>query len=185
MLASRKFHNEEMATLQPDLGLLYSKESFSTRDAMQKSLNTVDKKLSLDREMFATIEGWPESIKTRLDNSDLSDEQKKDVLTGFMRNYGSSEYLSAYRQAMVADSDWADSTHDLYMFTLKHSSQIVVTKDGMGIDSDVIREQFNTKLTRSKTLLSDYLAAEKKAAEVRAANMKRQGVAPADLGLDR
>ena len=141
--------------------------------------------MSLDGEKSAKIEQWPESMKTRLDQTSLSDTEKKDYLTGFMNKFSSSTFLSTRRQMMEVESNWADSVHDVYSFALLHESQIVITKNRIGITSDVIRKQFNEKLTRSAGLRDDYVTAAKKVDELRTANMKREGVTPADLGLDK
>jgi hypothetical protein len=102
-----------------------------------------------------------------------------------MKGFTDSDYLSVRRQAMVAESNWADSAHDLYGFAIQHVSQIVVTKDRIGIASNTIRGKFNERFTRSKALLDTFLAAGKKADELRAANMAHQGLTDADFGPDQ
>ena len=182
MKAFTKSHDEQVVALEPDLAQLYTSGSFSSKEAIQRSLKAVDKQLSLDRETSEMLEQMPDSVRAHLDQTKLSDSQKKGFFDSFLAAFKDSEFLSARQQALAAESDWADSAHDLYTFSLQHVSQIVVTKDEIGIDSDSIREKFNAKLIRSERLRNDYLAAAKKADDVQAANMKRSGLTQADLG---
>jgi hypothetical protein len=185
MRAARKSYYDQLALLQPDLGALYTAGSFANKDSIQRSLNAVNSKLALDRELSETIQQWPNTIRARLDKTDLSDSEKKKFLTGFNKSFGSSNFLAARQVMIVAESDWAKGTDDLYSFSLLHASQIVVAKEKLAINSDSIRDQFNAKLTRSEQLRDAYVTASKKVDEIRAANMKQAGVTPADVGLDK
>jgi hypothetical protein len=177
----RKSQEEQLGALQKDLGQLYTSESFSSTAAMQKSVNAADKKLSLDRISSAYLERMPELVKAHLDQTKLSDTDKEKFLTGFMSKFGNSAFVSAWQQMMAVESNWAQSAGDLYEFSLQHASQIVVTRDGIGIGNDAVREKFNAKLTWSEELRENYLAAAKKADEVRTAGLKSEGLTPADL----
>ena len=185
MKAERKSYDDQVAVLQPDLGALCTAGSFTSKKSIQRSLNAVNSKLVLDRELSTTIQQWPETIQARRDKTDLSDSDKKEFVTGFIKSFGGSEFLSARRDMMVAESDWAEGTDDLYTFSLQHASQIVVAKGEVDIGSGSIRNQFNAKLTRSEQLHDNFVAAAKKVDEIRTANMKQAGVTPADIGLDK
>lgn len=183
--AFRKSHDEQLEALEPVLGQLYTTNSFSNKEAMQRSLNAVDKQLSLDRETLEMLEQMPHTMMAHLDQTNLSDTQKKDYMKGFMKQFSSSEFLSARKEALVVEADWADSAHDLYGFAIQYASQIVVSKDSIGIASYTIRQKFNEKLKGSKGLLDKYLATAKKADDIRSANMKNSGITDADLGLGK
>jgi hypothetical protein len=137
--AFRKSNDEQLEALAPDLGQLYTAESFSSKAAMQRSLNAVDKELSLHRETSMMMEQMPKAVMAHLDQTDLSDSQKKDYLKGFMDKFSGSDFLSARQQSLAVEADWVDSAHDLYGFAIQHASQIVVSKDDIGIGSDTIR----------------------------------------------
>jgi hypothetical protein len=185
MRAYYRSYNAQIAVLQPDLTRIYAASSFANRKAMETTLSAVDKKLSLDREQASRIEQWPQQLQAFIDQSHLTDTEKKDVLTGFMKSYNNSELMAAQRQMMSVDSEWIDSVRDLYTFAIANSSEIVVKNDTVGIASDPILAQFNERFTRSKELRDKYIAAAKNVAEIRAAKMKREGVTPADIGVDK
>jgi hypothetical protein len=181
----RKSHDDQLDALKPDLGQLYTAESFSNKPAMQRSLNAVDKELSLDLQISEMLKQIPEMARTRIDQTDLPESEKEKFMAGLMKSFNGSEYIAAHQQAIAAASAWVDSADDLYGFAIQHASQIIVTKDRIGIASDTIRGKFNEKLIRSEGLLDKYLAAGKKADDIRAANLKRSGISDADLGADK
>ena len=182
MKAFTKAHDEQVDALEPDLDQLYTSESFSNKDAIQRSLNAIDKPQSLDRETSEMLERMPTSVKTRLDQTNLSDAQKTSFFRSFLASFNNPDFVSARKRMLEVESDWADSARDLYAFSLQHASQIVVNKDAIGISSDGIREKFNEKLTRSEGLYKEYLAAAKNVDDVRAAGLKRAGLTEAELG---
>lgn len=185
MKATSKLHDDQVAALEHDLSLLYSGDSFSSSDAMQKTLDAVKKKVELDREKSAMIQGWPQLVKSRLDQTSLSDAQKEAYISVFTAKFSSSEFLSDRRQMMASESDWADATNELYSFANEHATEVVVTEGSIGIASDATREEFNVRLTRAKALLDNYVAPARKVDEVRSANMKSEGLTPSDLGLEK
>jgi hypothetical protein len=185
LTASRKSHDDQLDALEPDLEQLYTAESFSNKAAMQRSLNAVAKELSLDLQVSEMLKRFPEMARIRIDQTNLSDSEKKQFVAGVVEGFNGSEYRAAYQQAIAVESDWVDSVADLYGFTIRHASQIIVTKDRIGIASDTIRDKFNEKLTRSEGLLDKYLSAAKKADDIRAANLKSAGISDADLGKDK
>jgi hypothetical protein len=95
--------------------------------------------------------------KNRIDQSSLSINERQDFMTGVMKSFNGSEYLSARQQAMNAESDWVHSADDLYSFAIQHASKIIVNKGKISTASDTLREQFNRKLTGSEGLLDKYL----------------------------
>lgn len=185
MRAFEKSQNEHIEALKPELEKIYTSESFSSKEAMQRAMDALSKALSLDRETESMLKRMPESVKTRLDQTKLSDTEKSSFYKSFMASFNDPESVSARNQVIITESDWADSVHDLYTFSLQHSSQIVVSKEGISIANKAIREKFNEKITRSNGLRSNFLAATKKADEIRTAGFKNQGISPADMGLDK
>jgi hypothetical protein len=177
----RKSQDKKLASLQLDLGQLYTGESFSSKRAMQRALDTVDAQLRLDHETLELLERMPEMARARIDQTKLSDSEKGKFMAGLMKSFIGSEFLATRRHAMVAESNWVDSVHDLYGFAIQHSSQIIVTKDAIGIANDAIRKSFNEKFSGSQSLLNEYLAAGKKADDIRSANLKSSGISEADL----
>ena len=185
MKAFRKSHDEQSDALAPDLALLYTAESFSSKAVMQRTLDTVDKQLELDLKASEMLKRIPEMAKNRIDQSSLSINERQDFMTGVMKSFNGSEYLSARQQAMNAESDWVHSADDLYSFAIQHASKIIVNKGKISTASDTLREQFNRKLTGSEGLLDKYLTSAKKADDIQAANQKSAGISDADLGKNK
>ncbi len=181
----RKAHDEKAAVIAPKLAVLYTSESFATKAKMQACIEAVMEQQSLDADTSRMFEEWPKAMRYRLDKTDLSNSAKEKYFNGFMRSFATSEFLADRREAMAVESKWADSTIDLYGFAIKNVSQIVVSKNGIAINNDIVREQFNSKLTRSETLHDELLSASKKADDVRIAKLKQNGASPEDLGLDK
>jgi len=152
---------------------------------MQRAMDAAVKALKLDSETEAMLKRMPESVKAHLDQTDLSDADKSRYLKGFMASFNEPETLSARNQVIAAESEWGDSVRDLYSFSLQHASQIVVAKEGIIISNKDTREKSNQKITRSGKLRETFLAATKKADDVRGASFKKFVISPADIGLDK
>ena len=106
-------------------------------------------------------------------------------MKNFLTSFNSPDYVSARNQIIIAETEWADSVHDLYIFSIQHSSQIVVSTEGISIANKAIREKYNEKINRSNGLRNNFIAATKKADEIRTAGLKNLGISLADMGLDK
>lgn len=183
--AWRKTHDEEAALIAPALATLYTNESFSTRAKMKNAREAVLKRQRLDDETSKMFAEWPQSIRLRLDKSELNSASKEIFFKAFMQRFATSEYLAARRDAMSVETMWTSSTLDLYGFAFQHISQVVVGKNGIAIRNDAVREQFNSKLTKARTLHEELIAASQKVDDVRSAQLKRYDLSPADLDLQK
>ncbi len=178
-------YEQKQAILRPDLARLYTYSSFSSRQSLEQMASVVNQKLALDRDASAKIEHIPDIVRKHLASSTLSESEKQEFLKGFESKFGTSEVILARKGMMAAETDWANSTSDLYKFSLDHRSKIVVTKSSIGITDPSVRTQFNAKLTQAKKLRDNFNAATGKVTAARDALMKSQGVTPADMGLTK
>jgi hypothetical protein len=183
--ASDKSQNEQIGALKPYLGKLYSNDSFSSVSAMQKTVDSIDKAWSLDRETNEMIDRLPDSVRTRLDKTNLSESDKSSFLKAFLSSFNSAEYVSARRQVMATESDWVGAVEDLYSFSMQHSPEIIVRDNTIGIAREATRSKFNQRLLRAEDLHKSFLAATKRAEELRAATLKAQGISESDMGLSK
>jgi hypothetical protein len=63
MRASNNAEDAQIEALKPILGQLYSSQSISSKDVIQRTIDGVEKVLSFDRETEAMIERLPESVR--------------------------------------------------------------------------------------------------------------------------
>jgi hypothetical protein len=178
-------YQQSQTQLAPDLAKLYTYASFSTRESIQQALSVISRKHTLDQDLEAKIEHFPDEARQRLDASGMSESEKQQYLKGFTESFNGSEIMTQRRIAAVAETAWTDSASDLYNFTFTHHFQIAVATSSITIPNPEIRTQFNTKLNLSKKLRADYFAAATKVTETRAAVMKSKGLTPNDLGLKK
>ncbi|MCU1323990.1 MAG: hypothetical protein JWM43_3639 [Acidobacteriaceae bacterium] len=181
----RKTHEDAVAVLVPKLAKLYTSESFSSKTAMENARQAVEQQQALDADTSKMFEMWPHSMRARLDKTNLSTATKEKYLKGFTESFSNSEYLAARKSTIPIEDEWAALTLDLYDFSLEHASQIVVLKNAVKIGNDVVRLQFNSKLANAEKLHDDLLVASRKAEDIRAAKMKKDGVSPVDIGLEK
>jgi hypothetical protein len=176
-------HDQKVAELQPDLAMIYTPNSFKSRETIQKAIVTVDKGFSLDRETSDMFQKWPVELKARLDKTNLSEDDKTKFMTSFMASFNSSDFISARKKMIDVEEKWDASTDDLYEFALQNLSKISVEKDKIVINDATIRQQFNAKYKEAGHSQDEYLAAAKAVNDVREAKMKNSGITPADLGM--
>lgn len=181
----RKTHEDAVAVVEPEVAKLYTSESFSSKTAMENARQAAEQQKALDADTSKMFEEWPKSIRAHLDKTNLSTAAKEKYLKGFMESFANSEYLAARKSAGPIEEEWAASTLDLYGFSLEHASQIVVVKNTVKIGSDVVREQFNSELEKAQKLHDDLLDASKKAEDIKAAKMKKEGVSLEDIGVGK
>src|ERR1017187_2793282 len=67
MRASNSTEDAQIEPFKPVFGQLYSSQSSSSKDALQRTTEGVEKVLSLDRETEAMIDRLPESARIRQD----------------------------------------------------------------------------------------------------------------------
>jgi hypothetical protein len=182
---SNRSYNERLAAFTPEIQWLFSKESFTSRVNIKKALSVIDQMMALERESLATAENFPAVVKSRLDQSNLSEKEKRDFFQGFSSKFNNSKTLTLGKNAIDAEQTWADAGADLYKFAYLHVNEIHVENGHLAITSDSTLDQFNTMLDRSEKLQEKYLAAEKQFDAARNEYFKEQGITAADLGLDK
>ncbi len=181
--ANEKSTDEQIEAIRPEMERLYTSESFSSIDAIRQTKGAIDKALSLDSETAALLERLPDSLKARLNQTSLSDSEKNQFMEGFLTSFNKTDYVSARRQVMTTETDWANSVNDLYSFSLQHFSDIAVRKGSIIIAREGTRSSFNQKLSRAQNLQEAFLAARKRVEELRDASFKKSGISLADMGL--
>ena len=77
------------------------------------------------------------------------------------------------------ESQWADSTVELYRFAEENAKEIHVKGDRIAINGDAA--PFNSKLGKAEQLRTDFTNQAKVVANIRAANMKLSGITPDEL----
>jgi len=182
-LEIRKSFEQETARFTPELGHLYSIESFSHKDAMTRSLEAVRGVVAADQQYSQQIEDLPKRIEMRVQNSSLSDSDKRGFMEGIQKSYGSLKVLAVRRQAMEVEKQWSDATVGLYDFSLSNSGRITVDHGRLVVNNEKIRTEFNQRLKQSQTLRDNLLALNAELETAQNDALKQLGVTPKDIGL--
>jgi hypothetical protein len=178
-------YNQRQAELTPELNKLYTAGAFASRPATVHMRDIVHKKLALDQETSAKLQHFPETVRTSLQKSSLSEGERRAFLEGLESQFKDSEVMKARQQMLTAEENWAAATTDLYDFALQHTSQIVVTKDAVGITSGEVRAQFNNRFHHALEQRDTFNTSVEKVFEARNAYLKPSGLTPADLGFSK
>lgn len=183
MLDYRKQYDAKLVAFNDGLGKLYSAESFSNAEAIQRSADSVNGVVLLDLEMSKHIQQWPDSMKARIEKSSASEAQKKAFVDGFTRSFANSDVLSARERAMQAESEWADATLDLYAFALQNRARIQVRDDQVVISNRRVRDAFNEKLQRSQALQDAVVKVNSELEQLQNTRLKDYGLSKKELGI--
>jgi hypothetical protein len=183
MKAVKEASDKQAAALQGDLSILYSSESFASKDAMQRCLDAVTKVWTTDSRASTAFERLPESIKARLDQTSFSESDKQEFINGIHAGMTKSGIGAATKQMFSTEASWVDATTGLYAYALQHAPQIRAGKSGIRIADAATAQEFNTRLDRAVDLRNQLAAAYTHLESVRAAGLKEAGLTPADLGM--
>ena len=182
-LDSRESFEQETARFTPELGHLYSIESFSSKDAMNRSLQAVRGVVAADQQYSQHIETLPERVEARVQRSGLSESDKRDFMQGIRKSFGNLKVLTIRRQAMEVEKQWSDATVGLYDFSLSNSGSIAVDHGRLMVNNEKIRTEFNQRLKQSQTLRDNLLALNAELETAQNDALKQLGVTPRDIGL--
>jgi hypothetical protein len=185
VIERRKLYDQHQAELDPDLNLVGSEKSFSTRDSILRSMDVVRKCVAEDTRFSHEIETWPDRTKARVDASSLSNEERQQFMKGFQDVFGSSKILTTRKEAMMVEAEWSDATLDLYTFALKNKPKLVVRTSGVLIADEKVRTQFNQKIERYETLRKRLRDLNGQIEQLQQEVVKKTGVTMQDLGLNQ
>jgi hypothetical protein len=165
---------------------LYSAESFSSADAIHRSLDAVHGVLSADQEFNHQFEEWLHRVEGQVNDSSMSETEKQEFIKGFRRSLGGSKILAVHQQIVETETRWADSTSDLYNFALGHTDKFAIHGVGLDgseidIDDDKVKEEFNRKLTDSRKIREDLHGLNAQLKQLQREALQQYGVAPEEL----
>lgn len=184
-LRFQKSQSEKAAALEPDLHLLYSPESFSTAEKMQRSINVLNQCLAIDTGTMSELQRGPDSLQASLQQYHLTQTEEREVIKTFSEGFFDSDLAKAEQQALAAESAWVDATSELYRFSLLHASQIAVESGRVVIASPPTMKEFDQKLARSNSLHVDFVAAFQREQKLSAEERAKAGVPPDDSASEK
>jgi hypothetical protein len=184
LLDDRKNFEHETDAFAPELGKLYSTETFANPAAMQRSIDAVRGVAAADARYSNQIEHIPERIQPIVDRADMSDSDKRDFMAGIRESYANMKLLQIRRQALEAEGRWADATVTLYNFAIANAAKVRVDGENLRIGNDQIRGQFNAQLEKAQKLRDDLLQLNQQLETAQGAALQGSGLTPKDLGLN-
>jgi hypothetical protein len=183
ILDNRKAFERETQPLSADLGKLYSAESFSSQEAMQRIISAMHAIVAADERYSKQLEGIPDRMQATVDRSSLSDSDKKGFMDGLRKSYGNAKALRIRRQAMETETQWEGATVDLYDFAEANATKIRVQGTKLTISDEGIRSKFNDRFRKARKLRDDLSAMNTQLESAQKAALQDAGLTPKDLGL--
>jgi len=179
----RKELDEKSAPFAPVLAQIYSAESFSSKEQMQKTLDAVRGTVALDLRFSELLKGIPDRTQARLNQTLLSDSEKQDFMKGIREAYGNSKVLNVRDECIEAEKRWGEATSGLYEFAMANADLIRPDGSHLVIASRGLRKQFSDRMAESQKL-RDQLRERNAALEsAQREVMKEAGITRKDLGL--
>lgn len=184
ILDERKAFDRDMGQFNPELKKLYSVESFSSTEAMQRSLDAVRGAVAVDQRYSQQLESLPQRIQKRVDGSGLSGSFDSGFMDGIRKAYGESKPLNIRRQAMEVEKQWGDATAGFYEFALANSTKIRVQGTHLVIGNEKTRAEFNERMNKSRALHDNLAVLNTQLESAQRELMQQSGVTPKDVGLE-
>jgi hypothetical protein len=184
ILDERKAFDRDMGRFNPELGKLYSVESFSSKEAMQRSVDAVRGAVAVDQRYSQQLESLPQRIQTRVDRSGLSDSFDSGFMEGVRKAYGESKPLNLRRQAMEVEKQWGVATVAFYEFAIANSTKIRAEGSHLVIGNEKLRTEFNARMKQSQTLRDNLTALNTQMESAQREVMQQSGLKPSDVGLE-
>jgi hypothetical protein len=184
ILDERKAFDRDMGQYDSELMKLYSVESFSSPEAMQRSLDAVRGAVAVDQRYSQQLESLPQRIQKRVDSSGLSNSSNSEFMDGIRKAYGESKPLNIRRQAMEAEKKWGDATVAFYEFALANAREIRVQGTHLVIGNEKTRAEFNERMNNSRALRDNLTVLNTQFESAQRELMLRSGVTPKVLGLE-
>lgn len=185
VLDDRKAFDREVAQFTPALEKLYGVETFSSPEAIQKTIDAVNGIVAADQRYSKKLEGITDKIQVYVDSSHLGETDKRDFMEGVRKSYGNVKTLQIRRQAMGTEKQWGDATLDLYRFALANASKIQVDGEVLRIGSDELRRGFKDKMQKARGLQSQLDKQNDELEKAQGAALQEAGLTPKDLGLSQ
>jgi hypothetical protein len=184
IFGERKAFDQETGQFAAELGQLYSAQSFSSKQAMQKSVDAVRGVAAADQRYSQQLETLPERIRAKLSGSGLSEHDASEFAQGFSSTYGNSKVLSIRRQAAAVESQWADATVALYEFSIGNADRIRVQKTHLVIGDEKVRTAFNAQMKSAQVFRDSLVALNDQLERAEQQSLQGAGLTPAQLGLE-
>jgi hypothetical protein len=184
IFGERKAFDQETGQFAAELGQMYSSQSFSSKQAMQKSVDAVRGVAAADQRYSQQLETLPERIRAKLSSSGLSEHDASEFAKGFSSTYGNSKVLSIRRQAAAVESQWADATVALYEFSIANAARIRVQDAHLVIGDENVRTAFNAQMKSARVLRDSLVALNDQLESAQQKSLQGAGLTPAQLGLE-
>lgn len=173
-----------MARFTPELAKLYTVDSFSSKEAMQRSMDAVRGAVAVDQHYSQQLESLPQRVQAKVDSSGLSDSFTTGFTEGIRKSYGDSKSLTIRRKAMEVEGQWADTTVAFYQFAMANATRIRVEGPHLVIGNEKVRAEFNERMKKSQALHEnlDTLNAQMESAQREV--MQQTGITRKQIGLE-
>jgi hypothetical protein len=179
-----KAHREKVHQLQADLQTLYTPESFSGADAMNRASNSVQKTTALDHELVLQLEQWPSRVQEQTARSDLSESDKQAFLKGYNKTFSNSEILTLRSQGDEIELQWCKDTLALYDFARSHTRGMHVKDRHILIEDESVRARFNDLLHQSREERQRIRDTNAQLAKLQRDVLEKYGLTRKEVGLD-
>ncbi len=184
ILSERKAFDQEMGQFTPELAKVYTAQSFSSKQAMQSSLEAVRGAAAADQRYAQQLESLPERIRATLKGSGLSEHEAAEFAKGVNSAFGDSKVLNIRRQVTTAENQWADATVSLYDFSITNASGIRVQGPQLVIRNEKIRTGWNARLNSALVLRDSLNTLNHQLEGEQQKYLQGVGLTPANLGLE-
>lgn len=121
---------------------LYSPDSYSSREAMQKTIDQLQAILELDQK-YGTARPLLQDLEIKLRNVDASPNEKSAFLEGVKST--SEVFLGSQDKIMDLEKKWVDATVTLYQFTIDHRADYTIRGKKLVFRNDAMRLEFIAK----------------------------------------
>lgn len=185
IMALRRKRDQDAGQYASTLGKLYSAESFSSPARMRQSMQAADGIQKIDQDFAGAFSKSLDELKTRVQASSLSADDKEGFVRGVNNGIGSSQMMATWKDLQKAEDRWSTATHALYGFALQQSSIIKVENGHVLIVGEALRQEFNSRLHECADLSNRMRAASRTMVLKQQAGMKDMGITRSDLGLQK
>ncbi len=182
-LDSAKTHGEKGHKFEAGLMALYTPESFSSVEAMNRTRDSVQSVAALDHEFVLEIEQWPARVHDRAAQSALSEPDKQEFLKGFEQGFSNSEIVTLRKQGDEIEAKWCEETLALYDFARSQAGRIHVKNGHILVDDANVRIRFNDLLQQARGQLRKMEETNAQLAKLQQDNLQKFGLTKKDIGV--
>jgi hypothetical protein len=184
ILDERKAFESQSSVYDAELHKLYSGETFSSADSMQKSMDAVRGIVAADQQYSRNLLTLPDRIQPIVDNSHLSDSDKQDFMEGVRKSFGGAKALQIRGQAMETEGQWQDATLSLYQYAKENAAKLHFDGKRVLIANRRVLNQFNERLENAQKLRNQLVDLNTKLETTQESALHDAGLTKSDLGLD-